>query len=651
MASKPIMRILLIEDNPGDANLVRMLLGESSVKHDLIIANTFFDGIDALKEKEISLVLLDLSLPDSTGFKTLSSYLERSREIPVIVLTGTNNEIVGNQAIKAGAQDFLVKGQFDGKLLGRSIRYALQRHKTQVRLEDTAKNLAISERRFVEAQEMANFGNFEMDIVNNEMKWTDEIYRIFGHQPGSFTPSFSDFINYVHLEDKEKVEDFFEGASKDGQLHQIENRIVIDGRTVKYIAIQTKVNFEELSGKIVLIGAIQDITQRKVNEQLISEKNISSKNSRIKEEALSDLSFHIRTPLSSVVNLLYLLENTDTSAQQKEYLDGVKTSVDDLSVMINNLLNLSLLASEKIVLEEEEFKLSEFLQSLRKVSMLKANKANFSMNFNVWDDLPNKVISDPKKITQLFYNMVDFAIKNVNSNGEINIQAFAKNISDKEVNLCFMVKNTGSKNLSEARIKELLDTRRLVEFDSDEIEEKKEEVGVAIVAKIVESLKGVTGIENVDEKGYNFKVEIPVKVIRQQEIVLTGKPDAPVKILLVEDHFLNQIATKKVLTTWSDFISVDIAENGLVGVEKFREHGYDIILMDIQMPVMDGIEAAMKIREKSSVPIIALTANSSTKEANRCLEVGMNEYLSKPFKPEALYSRIMSLLVGVRNEY
>jgi CheY-like chemotaxis protein len=115
----------------------------------------------------------------------------------------------------------------------------------------------------------------------------------------------------------------------------------------------------------------------------------------------------------------------------------------------------------------------------------------------------------------------------------------------------------------------------------------------------------------------------------------------------VEDHFLNQIATKKVLTSWSEYVTVDIAENGLIAVEKFLEYGYDLILMDIQMPVMNGLEAARRIRENSHVPIIALTANSTKQEQDNCLEIGMNDYLAKPFQPRELYARIMNVLVAV----
>ena len=145
-----------------------------------------------------------------------------------------------------------------------------------------------------------------------------------------------------------------------------------------------------------------------------------------------------------------------------------------------------------------------------------------------------------------------------------------------------------------------------------------------------------------------FKLNVPVKIAKQVVMSDSDKPNAPIRILLVEDHFLNQIATRKVLNSWSELITIDIAENGMIAVEKFREHGYDLILMDIQMPVMNGLEAATRIRETSQVPIIALTANATKQEQNKCAKVGMNDYLSKPFQPQELYSTIMNLLAEVQ---
>ena len=639
--------ILIIEDNPGDADLIKNYLKSSSIKEKLIHTNSFFEGMDAIKNNEIALVLLDLSLPDSSGFKTLTNFLDKQPTIPVIVLTGTNNEIVGNQAIKAGAQDYLVKGQFEAKQLERSIRYAIQRFKTQLKLQEAAKRLSISESRYLEAQSMANFGNWSMDIVSYEMKWSDEVFRIFNFLPNSITPTFSDYMTYVHFEDKEMVEDFFVSAAKDGKTHKLEHRIVIEGKTIKHITVQAKVNFDQMTNKFWLLGGIQDITERKISERLIIEKNINQKVSKIKDEALADLSFHIRTPLSSIINLLFLLENTGTSKVQTEYVEGLKTSVDDLSIMVNNLLNFSVLVSEKITLEEEELQIVDFLNSTKRIVNLKGNKTGQKIDFELNDALPEKIIGDQKKLTQLLYNLIDFSSSRTPKNGNIHLHAFPKNLSESEMDLCIQVTDHGD-TISKTKIEELLQTDQLLENYSDDLDDaKKDALGMAIVTKLVEIMKGKISIDSKDGKGTQFNIELPIKVVKPISLLPSDVPDSPIRILLVEDHFLNQIATKKILTTWTDKITVDIAENGLIGVEKYREHGYDLILMDMQMPVMNGLDASKKIRENSEVPIIALTANASKQEADKCFDAGINAYLSKPFKPQDLYAKIMHLMVAV----
>ncbi|MFK7936607.1 MAG: response regulator [Saprospiraceae bacterium] len=636
--------ILLIEDNPADTHLVEIYMKSSSIKHELYKAESFFEGMEILGSRDIDIVLLDLSLPDISGFKTLSRYLERFPNIPVIVLTGMNNEIIGNQAIKAGAQDFLVKDQFDGKLLGRSIRYSMQRFKTQLKLEETAKNLTVSEMRYEDAQRMAKFGNWEMDIVSNAMKWTDEVFRIFSLQPKSFQPTLSEYLDYVHVEDREKVETFFENVLKNSELHQLEHRIVVAGHNLKYLSLQAKVNYDNITKKILLVGGIQDITERKLSEKLIIEKNISGKTARMKEEALTEMSFHVRTPLSSVVNLVYLLENTTATVQQHELIDGLKTSVDDLSITINNLLNFSVLASDELKVNAEEFNVNDFFKSLEKVVRIKADQSKLQLKFEIEKNLPFKLISDPKMINQIVYNLLDNSLKYTSEEGVITVKVYHSKQAETDVRLHIDVLDTG-KGMKPAQVTELLDAEKLLEIYTDDQEvKKKRQLGIAIVSKLCKSLTGHLRIESEEGKGSAFKVMLPVKLPKQVRHRISEKPETPIKILLVEDHFLNQIATKKVLTGWSDLVSVDIAENGLIGVEKHREHEYDLILMDIQMPVMNGLDSATKIREQSSVPIIALTANASKQEQDRAFEVGMNDYLAKPFKPQDLQRKIMAAL-------
>ena len=645
MNNRQSTHILLIEDNPGDAQLVKIYMKDAAFKYELFLAETLFEGQDVINKQEVDIVLLDLSLPDTQGFKTLNLYLEKVPDVPVIVLTGVNNEIVGYQAVKAGAQDYLVKGQFEGKLLGRSIRYAIQRHKEVQKLEETKREMTINERRIVKAQQLAGFGNWEMDLVSSEMIWTDEIYRIFGFLPGSITTGLSDYINYVHYEDKEAVEDFFENAMKDGKLYKVEHRIIVDGTSIKWLAIHGQVFCDDLTNRTMLVGGVQDITERKTNEQMIVEQNINRQTSMMKDEAMQDMSFHIRTPLSSIVNLLYVMETTTISPLQTELVDGLKTSVDDLSLMINNMLNFSMLVSQNLKPENEEMPILDFSNSLKKVVQIKADNSKVKLDFTLGEDLPEKIIADSKKITQIIYNLIDHATRYTPTGNTVIVDLDVSQ-SDKQSNLHIKTSYIG-KTLTSTQIKELLEENKILEtIKNDATENDKQQLSLAIVSKLVKILKGTFNIVVKDNDTTVFEVTMPVKAVRVLHVDATA-PDEPLKILLVEDHFLNQMATKKLLMNWSPWVTIDIAENGLIGVEKFKAHGYDLILMDLQMPVMNGFDATIRIREKSAVPIIALTATASKQEADRCFEIGMNDYVSKPFKPTELYMKIMNALANV----
>ena len=643
MSSKNKTQILIIEDNPGDAHLVRIYLKEAGLKHTLHHADSFYEGIGIAEEKPIDLVLLDLSLPDSHGFKTLTNFLAKFPNIPVIVLTGLNDELVGTQAVKAGAQDYLVKGQFESNLLARVISYSSQRFKTQQRLELYAKNLALSEKRFMEAQEMAHFGNWEMDIVTNEMKWSKEVYRIFGFNPGSLKPTLSDYLSYVHIEDRTRVEDAFDEVSKNGKLKRIEYRIVLGGTKIKHLVNQVKIQYDEATEKILLVGALQDITEHIVSRRLTEEKNISERAYKVKEEILEDMSFHIRTPLSSVLNLSFLLETTTLSRQQVEYVDNLKDAINDLTVSVNNLMNFSVLVSEKVKLEKTQFKIEDLLQSVKQVVKIKADNKNIRLEYIVDEDVPDRMIGDANKINQVLFNLLDNGIKFTDKNGKVSLKVSmkSKNEETSEATLEFLVKDNG-KGIPKSKIPDLLESDRLLMDNYDDDEKKK--LGLAIVSKLLKNMEGQLSIESRENYGSKFLVELPLQMVKVVKRSMASKPSNPLRILLVEDHFLNQLATKRVLTAWSDMVTVDIAENGLIGVDKFRAHNYDLILMDLQMPVMNGFDATEKIRETSKIPIIALSANSSHQEAEKTKGVGMNDYLAKPFKPTDLYEKIMMSL-------
>lgn len=655
MSNKPT-NILLVEDNAGDIQLVKLFLKDAAFRYELFCAETLHEAFEAIQTRPIDVVLLDLSLPDSQGFKTLGRFLDKIAQLPVVVMTGVNNEIIGNQAIKAGAQDFLVKGQFEGRLLGRVIRYSIQRFRDKQKLEEEKRELMLTDNVKSKVQQIIGFGNWELDIVSQEMTWTEEVYRIFGMQHNSYATGVSDYLRLVHHEDRETVELFFDDVAKHSNLQKIEHRVIIDGISIKWVSLQGQLFFEEMRQRTLIVGGVLDITERKLNEQLIVEQNIHRQTVSLKDEVLSDMSFHIRTPLSSIVNLLYLLDGVNATSQQREYLDGIKTSVDDLSLMVNNLLNFSTLVSQNLKVESEEIKIKDFLESIEKILRIKANASKIRLDFELPSNLPDKIIADAKKITQIAYNLIDHATRYTTTASSIIFQIDTeepeKNKNSQSLQkagyLKIAMKHT-ARGISVAQVRDMLIENKMLASIGQETDDlQKKHIGLAIVNKLVKILNGTLAIQQQNSDWFLIEIRFPICVIRHTSHE-AGKPIAPVKILLVEDHYLNQMATRRLLTAWSPFVTVDIAENGLVAVEKFREHGYDLVLMDLQMPVMNGFDSTVRIRERSDVPIIALSASANKTETERCREIGMNDYISKPFKPEELYAKIAAILAAARS--
>jgi DNA-binding response OmpR family regulator len=274
-------QILVIEDNPADAALIRIYLEEVALPSNLLHATHLKNGLQLLHEQDVDLVLLDLTLPDSDRRHTLKRFLEQAPEIPVIAMTGYKDEILGIQSVRAGAQDFLVKGEFDGKELARSIKYSLQRYNQQSKLMRTAKALSLDQEDYRDVQQMAKIANWDMDIVTNTMKWTEDMFKMLEIQQPYFQPTLADFLNLVHPEDREAVERFFATAIKDGEVHRIRHRTLLNNRTLKYLALQARVKYDALNDRIRLIGSIQDITEHRLNKNAPSVPELRARSTKM----------------------------------------------------------------------------------------------------------------------------------------------------------------------------------------------------------------------------------------------------------------------------------------------------------------------------------------------------------------------------------
>jgi len=389
------------------------------------------------------------------------------------------------------------------------------------------------------------------------------------------------------------------------------------------------------------VGALHDITERKRSEELLVQHKLSEGTSRMKEEILEDMSFHIRTPLSSIVNLSYTLNGSSLDEEQEESVKALQQSVSDLSLAVNNMLNFSVLLSDKITVDEEQFAISNTIQGLVKMFQIKANRKSITLDVEADENLPKYLIGDETKVNQIVYNLLDNAVKYTEHGGRIEFEVKAEKIEMGRATVSFRVEDNGV-GMPKDKIEEILDTDRLLNLTE---EDKKKGLGLAIATRLTQKMDGELRVVSVEKDGTTFTVEIDFSIADVAAQDIGGDPIRPMRILFVEDHFLNQIATKRMLVMWSDYVSVEIADNGKIGFEKFEANDYDVILMDLQMPIMNGFEASARIRTVDpNIPIIALSANTSKTEAEKVIAAGMNDYLAKPYNPEDLKGKIMTLV-------
>jgi DNA-binding response OmpR family regulator len=260
-AAPDVKNILLIEDNPADARLVEIFLQESPlIQCRITKAEELQEGLERLEEAEFDAILLDLTLPDSQGFSTVKTMIEEFPEYTIIVMTGMEDDKLAINSVKAGAQDFIVKGRFDADLLARTIAYAIERHQLQKRLEDYARAIRQNEQRLLEAQKMARIGNWELDIITNRMFWSGEVYRLLEREEKGPEPDLNAYLESVVPEDQERVRDAFNRSMEKGVRFQTEYRWRLRDGSLKILANQGQIQRSKKSGSLVLVGTVQDIT-------------------------------------------------------------------------------------------------------------------------------------------------------------------------------------------------------------------------------------------------------------------------------------------------------------------------------------------------------------------------------------------------------
>jgi signal transduction histidine kinase len=379
------------------------------------------------------------------------------------------------------------------------------------------------------------------------------------------------------------------------------------------------------------------------NKELITAKDNAIKASKARSEFLSTVSHELRTPLNAINGITHLLLEEKPKKSQMHYLKSLQFSGNYLTNFINDILEINKIESNKAHVEGIPFNLKELIQNIHNslIELAKVNNNTFS--FDIDSKIPDYLIGDPTKLSQILLNLINNALK-FTHNGNAIIRTNLISLENKKVQLYFEVTDTGI-GIPEDKLETVFDS-----FSQGSVGINRKfggtGLGLTIVKKLVEILDGQIKIKSIVDKGTTFSFQLPftlsdkplkikVKNIPNTESNLNGK-----KILIVEDNKINQMVTKKMLENRG--VLCKIVENGEDAIEIVKNNTYDLILMDIHLPGINGTISTKSIREfNTTTPIIALTAISLNENRNNILSFGMNDIITKPFVPEEFY-RIIS---------
>lgn len=643
--SQNSISILIIEDNPADQELLQENLKSTNLLiTDIKVVDRLADALTLLKNQSFSLIFLDFFLPDSNGLESFIELAKENSKIPVVILSGLSDTQLSLNAISLGAQDFLIKGDYTDQFLEKTVRYSIERKKNLEIIEE-------NNERYNTISKATNDILWDWNLVTDKVSWTGQgLKNYLPDNTNEKDIPHNFWVSGLHAEEKQKIVDSLHKVIATGDTSwQSDHRFLRKDGTYAYMNTRGYISKNDAKKPVRMIGSMQDITERKNAELEILKAKLEADEARkTQEQFLANMSHEIRTPMNGIIGMTQLIAGTQLTEEQKEYVETIKESASNLLFIINDILDIAKIVAGKILIEEVDYVFKDVVKNSIKITQFRAESKGVLLTSEIDKNIYPVLTGDPVRLNQILINLIGNAIK-FTEKGEVKVKVKMLENDQSKVKLEFAIEDTGI-GIPEDKLDSIFESFTQASSATTR-KYGGTGLGLAITKQLIELQGGTISVVSKSGVGSTFSFSLIIKksnveIVATKDVTDNNKlshPFSDVKILLVEDNLINQKVASYTLKKQGAV--VEIANHGKEAIIMLRKKKYDIILMDIQMPEMDGFETTQYIRNsiKGSInktPIIAMTASALVSEKAKCLASGMNDYISKPFQAKELYEKI-----------
>jgi len=653
------LKILFVEDDEIDTLAFKRAVSKSGVAIEQIMCFQYAqEAIDSLDHFTPDCAFIDYQLPGSDGLHLLKNLKKKMPQLPVVVFTSQGDERIAVEMMKNGAYDYFSKSEVNTEkisktLLGiiRILELELEREQTRIVLaekESFIKKITQSSPNIIYVNDIETaFNIFHNDQIRNILGYSEKEVNEMG------IGLFSKILNFSEFENIRKHYLDIRHNLKDGDIAEFEFKLIHkDGHDVWLFTREIAFK-RNAQGKVKeILGTAIDITGRKKQEQeLIEAKQAAEEAARAKSDFLSTMSHEIRTPMGAIMGLSeMLLKEAQLEGKNLEHLKAIKFSADNLLVIINDILDFSKIEAGKLNFENNNFGLKEMLGYLEKTFIPRAEAQGIGLYIHQDTDLPEYVKGDAVRLNQILINILGNSIK-FTLKGRVDLAVQVLKKLDNKVQIQFTISDTGI-GIPKEKLPNIFES-----FSQAHSNRKKNfggtGLGLAITKRLIDLQGGNILVESEEGKGTTFHFDLLFE-IGHKEVVREGDAQealellSKLNILVAEDNEVNQTLISHILKKWG--CNFKIANNGQEALELVDKEAFDLILMDLQMPVMDGIEALHTLRargdQKAKTPVIALTADAFARTNPETRNIGFDDFVTKPYKYHELQTIVLGTVAG-----